>query len=223
MKYLQGIFATVSLACIIGLCGCTETLHTLENDSYRVTVTRLNPSAFDDFVLNVYVTSNRGLWSLRTKLLELEGGSDIEAEFADSNLLLLKSWFKEDYSVFLEHYLMRIPMKCISTIAYDFNSPDDPLIGDTIPYERKSLGWRIVSFHRVHVSEKAIMVMLDTDQSKSIFSRSVLIAPVDTLVGEILSEDTLRLSITWCGDGKTQDVLVKMPTSKEEDLEYIIK
>ncbi len=203
------------------LIGCTETVRTIENDSFKVTVSRLNPSAFDAYILSVYVESTESYQFKKSKLLEIQGPHDICGNFIDNDLLLLKESIIEGLSSYRVHYMLRVPMRSLGTIAFDMGSSDDPFECDTIPYAIESNGNRLVYYDSTRIDK--VYILRTADTSLFLYTRSILIAPVEKLAGELIHEDTLQLSVTWCGESKTQEILVKLPTSREEDLEYIVR
>jgi hypothetical protein len=219
-KYIIGLYMAGLVACIIGLTGCTETMSVVDNDSYIVTVSRFNPSAFDEYVLSVYVDPIRDKRLRKTKILEIEGPCDAWAGFVGPNMLLLKESPWEGMSSCGIHYLFHLPMKCIGTISYSMNSLNDPFMSDTIPYAVEMAGNRIIRIDSTQYDKVQIISAVDTSRFGR--RRVVLIAPVEKITGELLGQDTLSLTITWCGENEPEEMLVILPTSRAEDFTYMV-
>ncbi len=221
IKYLTRICVLGMIFAAIGFGGCTKTVRTIENDAFRVIVRCLNPSAFDSYILSVYLEQKGDNQFHKTKLCKIQGPNDLEGGFLSGDLLVLKEPYASPFPAFRLDFLIRVPMECIGTIEMNSDEYFYPFTSnDSLPYSIEYSGNRRASIERTWLDRVYVVKIVDT--AKTRHTGVIRIAPVDRLDGELIHEDTLRLSVTWCGEDKAQDILVKLPTSIEEDLEYIV-
>jgi hypothetical protein len=220
-RYTAAVCKAILVLIFVGLTGCSKTIRIIENNAFKVIVNRLNPSAFDAYVLSVYVEPIGGPHAHKTRLLEIQGPDDICGSFISHNLLLLRDGAIMDFSSYRIHYILRLPMDCVGPITYDMSSSNDPFLSDTIPYATDAKGSRIVYFDSTRIDKAVIIRTADTSQF--LYTRAVLLRPVERIEGYLINEDTLSLSVIWCGENKSQEILIKLPASKAEDLEYVVR